>query len=59
MLDWIIENGATVAVAAGLAVIVGLIVFKMIRDRKKGGSGCGCGCSGCALKDKCHPDTKK
>lgn len=29
-----------------LAAVVGLIIGKMIRERKKGG-GC-CGCSGCA-----------
>ena len=44
MLDWIIENGATIAVTAVLAVIVGLVVFKMIKDKKNGRSGCGCGC---------------
>ena len=59
MLDWIIENGATIAVTAVLAVIVGLVVFKMVKDKKNGRSGCGCGCSGCAMKDKCHPNTKK
>ena len=59
MLDWLIENGATVGVTALLSVIVGLIVFKMVRDKKKGKGGCGCGCGGCAMSDVCHGNSAK
>lgn len=59
MFEWITENGATIGITAALAVIVGLIIFKMVRDKKKGGSGCGCGCSSCAMSDKCHGDSAK
>lgn len=58
MLDWITENGATIAVSAILLAVVGIIVFKMIKDKKAGKSGCGCGCGGCAMKDVCHSDKK-
>lgn len=58
MLDWIIENGATIAVSAVLIAVVGIIVLKMIKDKKAGKSGCGCGCGGCAMKDVCHSDKK-
>ena len=54
MFDWIAENGATIGIAAVVAAVVGLIVFKMVRDKKKGKSGCGCGCSGCAMSEQCH-----
>jgi hypothetical protein len=57
-LDWIIENGATIGVAAVLSVIVGLIIFKMVRDKKRGKGGCGCGCGGCAMADICHGKSK-
>ena len=53
-MDWIIENGATIAVSAVLLAIVGLIVFKMVRDKRKGKGGCGCGCGGCAMSEYCH-----
>ncbi len=58
MLDWIIENGATIAVSAVLIAVVGIIVFKMIKDKKAGKSGCSCGCGNCAMKDVCHSDKK-
>lgn len=59
MMDWIIENGATIGVAAVLLVIVGLVVFKMVRDKKRGKGGCGCGCGGCAMADICHGKNAK
>lgn len=59
MLDWILENGATIGVTAVLAVIVGLVIFKMIKDKKNGKSGCGCGCNGCAMSDQCHGNSAK
>lgn len=48
----------TVLVSAVLACILGLIVFKMVRDRKKGKSGCGCGCGGCAMSEYCNGGKK-
>ncbi len=54
MLGWLSENIATVAVSAVLLAIVGLVIFKMIKDRKKGVGGCGCGCGGCAMSEYCH-----
>lgn len=54
MLDWLSENAATVIVSVILAAVVGLVIFIMVRDRKKGASGCGCGCSGCAMSEYCH-----
>ena len=42
-----------VVIIAVLAVIVGLIVRGMIRDKKAGKSSCGCDCGACNL---CHMD---
>ncbi|MBE6622583.1 MAG: FeoB-associated Cys-rich membrane protein [Ruminococcaceae bacterium] len=39
-----------------VAVIFVAIVAREIYNRKKGKSSCSCGCSGCAMKDKCHPE---
>lgn len=37
-----------------LVVIVGRIIFKMVKDKKAGKSSCGCGCKGCANASLCH-----
>ena len=37
-----------------IALIVGGVILKLVRDRKAGKSGCGCGCDGCGMKDSCH-----
>ena len=39
---------ATWIVGGVLAVIVGAVVFKMVRDRRAGKGGCGCNCAGCS-----------
>lgn len=54
MLSWLASNIATVIVFLVLVAIVGLVVFKMIRDKKKGKTTCSCGCGGCPMKDSCH-----
>ena len=58
MLDWFAENIATVAVSAVLLAVIGLVIYKMIKDRKRG-SGCGCGCSGCAMSEYCNKKGEK
>ncbi len=37
----------TIVVLAGLAVVVGLVIRGMVRDKKQGRSGCGGDCSHC------------
>ena len=58
VLEWLAANGVTVLICLGLCALVGLIVFSLIRDRRRGKSSCGCNCSHCAMKGKCHPKTK-
>ena len=53
MFEFIAENAATIITLAILSVIVGLVIFKMVQDKKQGKTSCGCGCNGCALADKC------
>ena len=53
-MEWIAANLGTIVVGLVLLIIVGLIVFKLVRDKKKGKSNCGCGCSNCAMKGSCH-----
>ncbi len=53
MLERLSANIGTIGLTLAIAAVVGLVVFKMVKDKKSGKSGCGCGCSGCALSDKC------
>ena len=53
-MEWIAANLGTIFVGLVLLIIVGLVVFKLVRDKKKGKSTCGCGCSNCAMKGSCH-----
>lgn len=57
MLSVFSENLGSIAVLGILAVIIGLVAFKIIRDKKSGKSSCSCGssCGSCPMKDKCHP----
>ena len=53
-------NPGTFAVLAVLIIIVGLIIYKMIKDKKSGKSSCSCGgsCSGCGMAGRCHKPAK-
>lgn len=39
---------ATWIVGGALALLVGAIVWKMIRDKRAGKGGCSCGCDHCS-----------
>ena len=57
MPDTVMANLMTVIVAAVIAVAVGLIIFNMVKSRKKGG-GCA-SCSGCPHAGACHYNTNR
>lgn len=46
----------TIIISSILVLIVAGIVYKMVRDKKRGKSGCGCGCQGCASEGMCHDE---
>lgn len=56
MLEWIAANAASIAVVLVLAVVVALIVWKMVRDKKSGRSSCSCGgnCASCGACRSAH-----
>ncbi|MBQ3099926.1 MAG: FeoB-associated Cys-rich membrane protein [Clostridia bacterium] len=43
-----------VIVLSALGLIVGLVIYFNLRNRKKGDSGCSCGCKNCAHSGICH-----
>ena len=48
-------NLPTIIALIVVVAIVGLVIWKMIRDKKQGKGGCSCGCSSCS----CGCDTSK
>ncbi|MDD2956512.1 MAG: FeoB-associated Cys-rich membrane protein [Oscillospiraceae bacterium] len=54
MLNFVLENWGTIAVALVLAATVALVLFRLIRNHRQGRSSCGCGCSSCPMNGKCH-----
>ena len=58
MLTWLSANLGTILVLAVLLAVVGMILRKMIRDKRQGKTSCGCGCEGCALHGQCHGGAK-
>lgn len=47
------ENLGTIATLAVVLVIVALLVFKLVRDKRKGKTSCSCGCSSCPMSGGC------
>lgn len=46
-MEFLTTYGGTLCVGALILAIIGLIIFKMRRDKKKGKRSCGCNCSHC------------
>ena len=61
MLEWLSQYIGTIIICLVLVAFFALLIWSMIRDKKKGKSscGCGCGCSGCAMAEQCHAVGKK
>ena len=49
----------TIIICIVLAAFFGLLIWSMIRDKKKGKSSCGGCCSSCAMSGHCHPAAQK
>lgn len=56
MIAWITENMGTIVITLLLILIVGAIVFSMIRNKRKGKSSCSCGgsCAHCNMCAACR-----
>lgn len=58
ILSWLAANAGTILVCALLLAMIAGLIYKLIRDKKRGKSCCG-GCSGCAMQGACHPASPK
>ena len=52
-MEWLAANWGSIVVIAVLALIVGEVIYGMLREKKKGKSSCACGCGGCAYSASC------
>ena len=59
MLALLQANLPTILIIAGLILFFGLLLYSLIRDKKKGKSSCCGGCAGCAMAGHCHPNVAK
>ncbi len=48
MLAWLASNVVNIVLIAVIAIVCGLVIRSMIRDRKAGKSSCGCDCGSCS-----------
>ncbi len=53
-LSFLKANIGTIVAALILIALLSLVVYKVIKDKKKGKSSCGCGCANCPMSGQCH-----
>ncbi len=54
MFQWIEANLSTILICFALIVIVAMIIWHLVRQKKQGKSSCGCNCAHCAMSGSCH-----
>lgn len=59
MFTWIANNIWTIVICVVLLAVIGLAVWSLVKDKKKGKSSCGCNCAHCAMAGSCHGQKKK
>ena len=59
MMEWLQANGGTLLVLALVALAVGLVIRKQIRDKRAGRTSCGNNCAHCAMHGSCHQAEQK
>ncbi len=55
MLAFFSANWGTILVLCIVAAVIGLAVWSLVRDKRRGKSTCSCGgCDGCPMSGQCH-----
>lgn len=58
MMKFLSENLGTIITGIVIAGVITAVIFKMVKDRKKGKSSCGCDCGCCSNSKLCHSGKK-
>lgn len=58
-MNSLISGICTFMVCLAVVLIVGLVIFIKVSDKKKGKSSCGCGCGNCPVNGTCEKPEKK
>ena len=58
-MAWFIDNLGTIIVFIILVAVVGVILYNMVKNKRRGVSSCGCNCSNCPAGGSCHKDEGK
>ncbi|MBP5168647.1 MAG: FeoB-associated Cys-rich membrane protein [Oscillospiraceae bacterium] len=56
MMQWIFANLGTIIICMILVAVVLIILYNMIKNKRKGKSPCGCNCGSCPAGGMCHRD---
>ncbi|MCR5322190.1 MAG: FeoB-associated Cys-rich membrane protein [Lachnospiraceae bacterium] len=59
MIAWITDNIANIVIVIILLTVIGLAVWSIIRNRKKGRSCCGGSCGGCMYSGSCKDNKRE
>ncbi|MEG0019964.1 MAG: FeoB-associated Cys-rich membrane protein [Oscillospiraceae bacterium] len=54
MLNFIVANLSTIAVAGVVIAVIAAVITVRRLDKKAGKSSCGCTCADCPSKGRCH-----
>ncbi len=54
MLEFLANNLSTIIVGLIVAILIGLAVYAIRRDKKQGKSSCGNNCAHCQMSGQCH-----
>ena len=54
MLNWLVQNAATIILSIVLITAVAIIIIHLVKNKKKGKTSCGCGCQNCPMSGSCH-----
>ncbi len=54
MLQWILNNIATITICIVLLLVVIGVIIHMLKEKRAGRSSCGCSCQNCLVAGNCH-----
>ena len=59
MTAWLTQHIGTILIITVLIAFFALLIWSLVRDKRKGKTSCCGGCAGCAMAGHCHPNVAK